>query len=104
MSPQNPLRLPEHEATLLARQSEIARSAQMPWLAQALAARVGCVTAARVAGPFGPYVLLGFDQKVFGSCVLRLPSQYGVNNRQSSFRLVAIQFCTSEQEKLRQGT
>jgi tetratricopeptide (TPR) repeat protein len=31
--------------------------------AQALAARVGCVTEARVAGPFGPYVLLGFDQK-----------------------------------------
>jgi len=31
--------------------------------AQALAARIGCVTDARVAGPFGPYVLLGFDQK-----------------------------------------
>ncbi len=38
MSSQNPLRLFENEATLLAWQSEIARSAQTPWLAQALAA------------------------------------------------------------------
>ena len=40
MSPQNPRRLSENEATLLAWQSEIARSAGTPWLAQALAARV----------------------------------------------------------------
>ncbi len=40
MSPQNPLRLSENGATLHAWQFEIARSAQTPWLAQALAARV----------------------------------------------------------------
>ena len=40
MIPQNPLRRSENETTLHAWQSEIARSAQTPWLAQALAARV----------------------------------------------------------------
>ena len=40
MIPQNPLRRSENETTLLAWQSEIARSAKTPWLAEALAARV----------------------------------------------------------------
>ena len=40
MIPQNFLRRSENEAILHAWQSEIARSAKTPWLAQALAARV----------------------------------------------------------------
>src|SRR5262245_5350319 len=40
MSAHNPLRFSEHEATLLAWQAEIARSAETPWLAQALAGPV----------------------------------------------------------------